>query len=116
MWALVESNTVTKVFTQPKALTIGDIQHPKDIFELWSESDLNDLGIYTVEIDNTNLKDSDYYTNTGQSFNFANGKVTASYGTATAKSLTDTSEEDRGVTTTILGLKNVHKDLSLIHI
>jgi hypothetical protein len=90
MWALVEDNTVTKVFTRPKALTLGDNQYPANIFSLWSSSELEAIGIYEIVIDNTNLKNKEYYINTNQSFAFADGTVTASYGTATAKNLDDT--------------------------
>jgi len=90
MWALVEDNAVTKVFTRPKALTLGDNQYPANIFSLWSSSELEAIGIYEIVIDNTNLKNQEYYINTDQSFAFASGTVTASYGTATAKNLDDT--------------------------
>ena len=89
MWALVESNNVTQVYTRPKGLTIGDVNYPSNIFMLWSSSELEAIGIYEIVIDNTNLKDGKYYINTDQSFNFASGTVTASYGTATAKPLDD---------------------------
>ena len=110
MWAKVESGSVTEIYTRPKPITIGDVQYPKNIFELWSEAELKAIGIYIVEIDNTNLKDKEYYYNTNQTFNFASNKVTASYGSATAKPLTDTTETVGGVTTTLLGLKNIHKN------
>ena len=89
MWALVESGNVSKIYTRPTQLTIGDIKYPRNIFELWSESELKSIGIYTIVIDNTNLKDKEYYINTNQSFNFASDTVTASYGTATALPLND---------------------------
>ena len=87
MWALVEDNNVTQVFTRPKALTIGENQYQANIFNLWSTSELEALGIYEVVVDNTNLKDKEYYVNTNQTFAFADDTVTASYGTATAKDL-----------------------------
>jgi len=89
MWALVESNNVTQVYTRPKGITIGDVNYPSNIFTMWSASELESLGIYEVVIDNTNLKNNKYYINTQQSFNFASGTVTASYGTATALPLDD---------------------------
>ena len=89
MWALVESDNVTQVFTRPKSLTIGEVNYPSNIFMLWSSSELEAIGIYEVVIDNTNLKDKEYYINTNQSFNFASGTVTATYGTATALPLDD---------------------------
>ena len=89
MWALVESDNVTQVFTRPKGITIGEVNYPSNIFMLWTASELEALGIYEIVIDNTNLKDKEYYINTNQSFDFADGVVTASYGVATAKPLDD---------------------------
>ena len=89
MWALVESGSVSKVYTRPTSLTIGDVNYPSNIFMLWTSSELEALGIYAVVFDKTNLKNKEYYTNTDQSFAFADGTVTASYGTATAKPLDD---------------------------
>ena len=99
MWALVENNEVSKVYTRPKAITIGDISYPQNIFMLWSSSELEAIGIYEIIVDNTNYKDPDYYINTNQTFAFASGKVTASYGTATAKQLNDTTDPDTGLVT-----------------
>ena len=89
MWGLVESGSVTQIYTRPKAITVGEVNYPANIFMLWSASELEAIGIYSVVFDNTNLKDSKYYNNTNQSFNFADGTVTASYGTATALPLDD---------------------------
>ena len=108
MWALVESDNVTQVFTRPKGITIGEVNYPSNIFMLWTASELEDLGIYEVVIDNTNLKSNEYYINTNQSFDFADGVVTASYGVATAKPLDDVTDEDGNVTR---GLKYNHKQI-----
>ena len=89
MWALVESDNVTQVYTRPKGLTIGEVNYPSNIFMLWSSSELEAIGIYAVVVDNSNLKDQKYYINTNQTFAFADGTVTASYGTATAKPIDD---------------------------
>jgi hypothetical protein len=97
MWALVESNNVTRVYTSPKGLTIGDVNYPSNIFMLWTSSELEAIGIYEIVIDNSNFKDQAYYINTNQSFAFADGTVTATYGTATAKPLDNilwTAEEE----------------------
>jgi len=104
MWALVENNSVTQVYTRPKAITIGDVNYPSNIFMLWSSEELEAIGIYEVVVDNSNYKDPSYYINTNQSFDFANDVVTASYGTATAKQLDDTTDPDTGVVTP--GLKS----------
>lgn len=89
MWALVESSAVTKVFTKPQAFNLGDNQYPINIFELWSSSALEAIGVYEIVIDNTNLKNREYYINTNQTFAFADSTVTATYGTPTAKELAD---------------------------
>ena len=96
MWALVENNQVTQVYTRPKAITIGDVSYPQNIFMLWSSDELEAIGIYEVVVDNSNFKNPSYYINTNQSFDFANDVVTASYGTATPKNLDDTTDPDTG--------------------
>ena len=104
MWALVESGSITGVYNKPKQLTIGDIVYPSNIHNLWSEAELKAIGVYIVVIDNTNYKDPKYYIDTNKTIEFADDKVTASYGTATAKSLDDTTSE--GIITR--GLKYNH--------
>ena len=118
MWALVESGSVTKVYTRPRPLTIGDVSYPSNIFTMWTSSELEALGIYEVVIDNTNFKDQEYYINTNQTFAFAGGTVTASYGTATAIAIADTlftaQDETDGLGTegevASRGLKFNHKE------
>ena len=90
MWGLVESGSITKFITKPKGLVIGDVRHSRKIFELWSKSELEAIGIYEIEFDDSNKKNEKWYINTDQSFAFAGGKITASYGSATAKAHADT--------------------------
>jgi len=90
MFALVESGSITKMLSGTKGITIDGIQHPRAIFSLWTEAERNALGIYTVEYDNSNKKDKKWYINTNQSYAFGSGKVTATYGDATAKAHADT--------------------------
>ena len=90
MWGLVQSGSITKLINNPKAMVINNVRHSKNIFELWSKAELEAKGIYEVEFDNTNKKDEQWYINTNQSFAFAGGKITASYGSATAKAHADT--------------------------
>ena len=89
MYALVENNQITKLINYPKSLVIGDVRYPAKIFQLWSGSELNAIGIYEVIVDKTNYKDPEYYNNTDSSYSFANNQVTESWGTATAKQLDD---------------------------
>jgi len=100
MYALVENNEITKFINYPKSMVIGDVQYPAKIFQLWSASELNAIGIYEVVFDDSNKKDEKWYINTNQSFAFADGNVTASYGAATPKAHADTTwsqdDEDAG--------------------
>ena len=89
MWAKVESGSVTEIYTSPKRLTIGDTQYPSNIFQLWEAAELRAIGIYPIVEDNSNLKDKEFYTNTNVTYAVSDGNVVASYGTATAKSMTD---------------------------
>ena len=119
MWALVESGSVTQIYTRPKAITVGEVNYPANIFMLWSASELEAMGIYEVVIDNTNLKSNEYYINTNQSFDFADGVVTASYGVATAKPIDDVlftaQDETDGIGTEgdvkQVGIRQGHKDI-----
>ena len=123
MFALVESGSITKMMNGNKGITIGDNQYPAAIFTLWTEAERNAIGVYTIEIDNTNKKDEAWYINTDISYAFGSGKVTGSYGTATARAIADTkwtqSEIDAGKapsgadTNTVKdeGLKTIKKEM-----
>ncbi len=89
MYAIVEDNQITQYINFPKSVVIGDVRYPAKIFQLWSQSELNAIGIYEVITDSTNRKDEAYYINTNPSYTFADGQVTESWGTATAKQLED---------------------------
>jgi hypothetical protein len=108
MWALVESNSITKTFNRPKGFTLGDIQYPASIFTLWSKAEKEAIGIYEIIVDNSNLKDSAYYINGAESFTWASNTVTKSFASATAKALNDVTDEDGNVTR---GLKYNHKEV-----
>ena len=116
MYAIIEDNTITKTYNNPRGMTIGGVQYPQNIHSLWSESDLNAIGIYTVVYDDTNKKDGEWYINTNQTLTFAGGKVTATYGTATARAIADRNGTDEdGVeldpVVVIKGLKTVKKEM-----
>ena len=124
MWALVESNSVVKVFTRPTAITIGDLNYPANIMSVWPEADLNAIGIYEVVEDKTNFKDGEWYINTNvtHTYNSGTGKVDATWGTATAKAIDDVNytqqqiddgDAPSGATTSTVatkGLKTVRKE------
>ena len=91
MWGLVESGSITKLINKPRAMIIGNVRHSRKIFELWSKSELEAIGIYEVEFDNSKKKDKQWYINTDVTYAFGSGKVTGSYGDATAKAHADTT-------------------------
>ena len=121
MWALVEDNVITKIINNPKAMVIGDTRHSKNIFSFrWTNEEREAIGIYEIVFDNSNKKDEAYYTNTNQSFDYADGQVTASYGIATPKELEDRNAvdeagepllDDNGDQIITKGLKSQKKDI-----
>jgi hypothetical protein len=93
MWALVEDNAITKLINNPKGMVIGDTRYSRNIFSFrWTNEEREAIGIYEVVFDNSNKKNEEYYINTNQSFDYADGQVTASYGSATPKELEDRNE------------------------
>ena len=92
MWARLESNTIVEILTRPKALNIGDVKYPRNIFSMWTNAELAVIGIVPVTVDNTNFKNKEYYINTDMTYayNTETGVATATYGTATARAIADT--------------------------
>ena len=94
MYALVKDDKIEKIINNPKAMIIDDVQYPAKIFQLWSSSELNAIGIYEVITDTSNFKDEYYYINTNEQFNYSDNQVTRSWGTATPKRLEDEDAVD----------------------
>ena len=94
MYALVVDNSVTRVFPGPKGFEHNGNQYAPDIFYKWSKAEKEAIGLYEVETDSTNYKDENWYINTNESFTFDSGKVTRSWGTATAKDHADKDAVD----------------------
>jgi len=102
MWARLESNTIKEILTRPKALTIGGVQYPQNIFSMWNTSELATIGVVPVTVDNTNFKNQEYYINTEITYAYdtETGKATGTYGSPTARAIADTlytqADEDAG--------------------
>ena len=118
MFALVEDGKITQMPKGNKGITLGDNQYPASIYTLWTEAERNAIGIYTVEIDTTNKKDEEWYTNTNITYAFGSAKVTGTYGTATAKAIADADavdtdgnkvKDENGNQVIIEGLKTIKK-------
>ena len=98
MFALVEDGSITKYFSGNRGFILGGNKYPKAVFTLWTKAEREAIGIYEVVWDNTNKKEEQWYINTNVSYAFGNGKVTASYGSATAKPHADilfTAQDER---------------------
>jgi hypothetical protein len=91
MFSLVESGSIIKFLNGNKGIQIGDLKYPRAIYTLWTEAERNAIGIYSIVYDDSNKEDDRWYINTNQSYAFANNKVTATYGSATAKAHADTT-------------------------
>ena len=102
MYALVESGSITKIFTNPKGFVLNNNQYPADIFSKWTKDEKEAIGIYEVETDSTNRKDEKWYINTNESYAFGSGKVTRSWGTATAKAHADSLYTDQDKTDNLI--------------
>jgi len=119
MWAIVESGSITKMYTRPRAFKIGSNQYPANTMTLWSESELQSIGVYPVTVDGTNLKDKEYYINTNITYAVDGLTVGGTYGAATAKAIADTlftaQDETDGLGTegevATRGLKYNHKQI-----
>ena len=94
MHALVESGSITKIFTNPKGFVLNNTQYPADIFSKWTKAEKEAIGIYEVITDSTNKKDEEYFINTNEEYNYADNQVTRSWGTATPKRLEDEDAVD----------------------
>ena len=92
MFALVDKsdNSITKMYSGNKGITIGENQYPKAIFTLWTEAERNAINIYQVTIDESKKKDEEWYINTNITYSFDGTNATGSYGNATAKAHADT--------------------------
>ena len=92
MFALVNKsdNSIIKTYSGRKGIRIDENQYPQTIFTLWSEAERNAIDIYTIEMDNSKKKSTEWYINTDITYAFDGSKVTGSYGDATARAHADT--------------------------
>ena len=86
MYAKVENNVIVKANS---SLASFNRAAPS-----WSAEQLAANGIHEVVYDHSNLKDSRFYINGAESFDFANDTVTASHSAATGKALDDVNATD----------------------
>jgi len=93
MWAYVKSNKIEEIIRFPKTMVIDNITHSRRIFTSWSWTELNKIGIYTVE---NGTKGDDNFEITSQptyTYSASGKKVTTAY-TTTDKALDDSEAKD----------------------
>jgi len=79
-WALVKDDNVTAVYNAPKGITIDGIQHPRNIFTVWTKAQKKAIGIYDYNLVGANVDDR-FYTLGGSTTVVDNdaGTVTVTY-------------------------------------
>jgi len=73
----------------PRALTVDGIQHPSNIFRVWSKAELLDIGIAPARVE---VPDSRYYNTGAVSYTFTDGEWVISYAT-TEKDVAELKKE-----------------------
>ena len=93
MFAYVKDGSIVSMPRGNKGITIDGNQYSNQLFTtVYSEAERNAAGVYTVEIDETNKKDEEWYINTNITYAYdaSSNKVKGTYGSATNKALADT--------------------------
>ena len=76
MFAQVKDGAVVQVIPSPTPLTIGDIQYPKNIFQLWSKAELKAIDLLPYS---ENTVDSRFYQRGSLSYEVKADKVVGTY-------------------------------------
>ena len=76
MWALLNSDedTIVEIIHNPKPMTISGIQHPRDIFNLWTVAERKAVGLVPITTTGSHL-DTTYYTEDNESYAIAEDKA-----------------------------------------
>ena len=67
----------------PRAITVDEVQHPANIFRVWSRVELDAIGFKPARVESVDQK---HYDTGAESFNLVDGEWVISYA-ATPKSL-----------------------------
>ena len=92
MFAYVKDGSIVSMPNGNKGIIIDGNQYSNQLFTtVYSEAERNAAGVYTVEIDETNKKDEEYYINTNITYAYdaSSNKVKGTYGSATDKAIAD---------------------------
>ena len=93
MWAYIKDNKIEEIIRFPKTMVIDDVTHSRRIFTSWSWTELNNIGIYTVEAGTQG--DDRFQTTSDPTYTHsASGKkVTTAY-TTSDRALDDANAKD----------------------
>ena len=99
MYAIVESNNIKETLDTKKSFELNGLKYAKNVWDLWSTSDLNAIGCFVIVEDNSNYKDPAFYANTNPiyTYNADSGTVTRTYGTATSLDLNTIKTREKSV-------------------
>ena len=73
MWALVKSNKIEEIISNPKNMIIDDVRHPRALFSVWTDAERKAIGILPVTTSGTSLN-SAYYIEKNEAFAIAGDK------------------------------------------
>jgi len=73
MWALIKSNKIEEIISNPKDMIIDDVRHPRALFSVWTDAERKAIGILPVTTSGTSLN-SAYYIEKNEAFAIAGDK------------------------------------------
>jgi hypothetical protein len=99
MYAIIESGSIRETLDGKESFELNGLKYAENVWDLWSTSDLNAIGCFTVVETDTNYKDPAFYTNTDPIYTYdADGStVTRTYGTATAQDLNTIKTREKAI-------------------
>ena len=100
MWAYVEGGNVHTVYKEAKTFILNGVRYPSNIFKLWTDSEKEAIGIYSVT--KATKKDDAYYIIGNPSYSFNSGikKVIESYSPNARTLSTVKTEQTAGIKNT----------------
>jgi len=118
MWAIVKNNQLVEITRGNKPITVGNVTHPKNIFRVWSKSDLKNIGVY--QFIPASRIDNRFATPTNPSYSIDNdvGTVTETINSID-KNINDvnmvdndgnTVLDEEGNQIVVKGLKSIYKE------
>ena len=93
MWAYIKDNKIEEIIKFPKTMVIKDVTHSRRIFTSWSWTELNNIGIYTVEAGTQGDDKFQITSDPTYTYSASGKKVTTAY-TTSDRALDDANAKD----------------------